>query len=191
MVFLPMLLTAQRPQHNVVPLKNWATPLYWHPSPGERGAAARTLSGNASAQLQFSNTAVSPDALTFVAITPCRLVDTRGLGAVPAFDGDTPFNGPPLNSGQTVLFPVQSMTEAATTTPAPCGAIPSIAEAYSLNVTVVPHTSSAGGVVDFISIWPSGGIQPLVSTLNDVQGGIVANAAIVPAGMPSGGVSVF
>jgi hypothetical protein len=83
---------------------------------------------------------------------------------------------------------VQSTTEQATTAPAPCGVIPSIALAYSLNVTVIPHAS---GVVDYISIWPAGGTQPTVSTLNDLQGQIVANAAIVPAGTPSGGVSVY
>jgi hypothetical protein len=42
-----------------------------------------------------------------------------------------------------------------------------------------------------VSIWPSGGAQPAVSTINDGSGQILANAAIVPAGTPSGGVSVF
>jgi hypothetical protein len=42
-----------------------------------------------------------------------------------------------------------------------------------------------------VTVWPSGGTQPGVSTLNDGQGVILANAAIVPAGAPSGGVSVF
>jgi hypothetical protein len=46
-------------------------------------------------------------------------------------------------------------------------------------------------VVDYISIWPAGAPQPAVSTLNDTQGLIVANAAIVPAGTPLGGVSVY
>ncbi len=46
-----------------------------------------------------------------------------------------------------------------------------------------------------MSLWPSGGTQPFVATLNDPQGAIVANAAIVPAGATSspvyGGVSVY
>jgi hypothetical protein len=173
-----VMLTAQKAQENAVPLKNWATPLYWHPSQAEREAAAP--------QLQFSTNQVSADALTFVAITPCRLVDTRGAAA--GFTGDTPFSGPSIAAGATATFPVQSTTEQATTAPAPCGVIPSIAEAYSLNITVIPHAS---GIVDYISIWPAGGTQPTVSTLNDLQGQIVANAAIVPAGTPSGGVSVY
>jgi hypothetical protein len=83
---------------------------------------------------------------------------------------------------------VQSSTEQATTAPAPCGVIPSTAEAYSFNLTVIPTV--AGGV-NYVTLWPAGASQPVVSTLNDVQGTIVANAAIVPAGTPSGGVSLY
>ena len=39
-------------------------------------------------------------------------------------------------------------------------------------------------------MWPTGEDQPLVSTLNSLDGRIKANAAIVPAGT-SGGVSVY
>jgi hypothetical protein len=172
------MLTGLKAQDRVVPLKNWATPLYWQPNQAERGAAAP--------QIVFSANQVSPNALTFVAITPCRLVDTRGSGV--GFIGDSPFSGPSLTPGFTQTFLVQSATEADTSAPAPCGTIPSIAQAYSFNVTVVPH---GGGAVDYISIWPDGGTQPRVSTLDDVQGQVVANAAIVPAGSPSGGVKVY
>ena len=41
-----------------------------------------------------------------------------------------------------------------------------------------------------MTVWPTGQSRPLVSTLNDVPGTIIANAAIVPAGT-SGNVSVF
>ena len=176
LVFLPVVSTGQKTQENVVSLKNWATPLYWQPNQTEREGGA---------QLKFSTNAVSTSALTFVAITPCRLVDTRGG----AFNGITPFSGPSIAAMTTVTFPVQSAAEAsADTAPAPCGTIPSIAQAYSLNLTVVPH---AGGAVDYISMWPSGYAQPFVATLNDPQGAIVANAAIVPAGTVSGGISVY
>ena len=66
--------------------------------------------------------------------------------------------------------------------------IPSTAQAYSFNLTVVPHT---GGAVDYVSLWAAGSTQPYVSTLDDPEGLIVDNAAIVPAGSPSGGISVF
>jgi hypothetical protein len=76
----------------------------------------------------------------------------------------------------------------ADTTPSPCGTIPSIAQAYSFNITAIPKT--AGGIA-FVTVWPAGSPQPGVSTINDGQGQILANAAIVPAGTPFGGVNVL
>jgi hypothetical protein len=129
----------------------------------------------------------APTALQFYPMAPCRLVDTRGAAA--GFNGIAPFSGPSIPAGGTLTIPVQSTTEASTnTTPAPCGLIPSSAQAYSFNLTVVPKS---GGAVDYVSLWPAGSTQPFVATLNDPQGAIVANAAIVPAGAPSGGVSVY
>ena len=151
LAFLPVMLTAQRARENAVPLKNWSTPLYWHPNQAERATAAQALPRNSSPptdapQLRFPGNAVSADALIFVAITPCRLVDTRGAAA--GFDGIAPFTGPSIPGAGSVTFPVQSLSEAtANTTPAPCGAISSIAEAYSFNVTVVPH---AGGLANAV-----------------------------------------
>jgi hypothetical protein len=185
LVFFPMILAAQRAQENVIPLKNWATPLYWHPNHAESEAAARALPQSAMPQVQFPNGATTANALTFVAITPCRLVDTRGPAV--GFDGESPFAGPSITAGQTVTFPVQSSVEAATIQPAPCGTIPATAQAYSLNITVVPSS----GAVDYITIWPAGATRPVVSTLDDTKGLVLANAAIVPAGTPSGGVSVY
>src|SRR5579862_8253557 len=147
-------LTAQVARHEtVVPLKNWATPLYWQPSQPEREIAAQGVRQKGGAQLVFSANQVSNTALTFIAITPCRLIDTRGPSA--NFNGISPFSGPSIAPMTTVTFPVQSAAEAsANTAPAPCGTIPSIAQAYSFNVTVVPHTPS--GAVDYISMWPAG-----------------------------------
>jgi hypothetical protein len=182
LLFVPILLTGQTTQENLVPLKNWAAPLYWHPNQAERETAVRT-----GPEIRPMVTAISTSALTLVAITPCRLVDTRGIPA--GFNGLSPFSGPSFAPSSTVTFPVQSAAEAlADTTPTPCGTIPAIAQAYSFNITVIPKT--AGGVA-FLSIWPSGTSQPAVSTINDGQGEILANAAIVPAGTPSGGISVF
>jgi hypothetical protein len=175
------MLTAQRPQDNVVPLKNWATPLYWQANHAEGGAAAKR-----APRFQLSANQVSINPLTFVAITPCRLVDTRGAAA--GFTGEPPFSGPSLTSGMAQTFPVQSATEEFTSTPAPCGAISPLVQAYSLNVTVIPQSA---GAVDYLTVWQTGAAQPLISTLNDTQGLIVANAAIVAAGTPSGGVSVY
>jgi hypothetical protein len=105
---------------------------------------------------------------TFVPITPCRIADTRysSYGSL----------GPPsLVGGATRSFAILSSS---------CS-IPTTAEAYSLNVTVVPK-----GPLDYLTVWPSGAAQPLVSTLNSVDGRIKANAAIIPAGA-GGAVSVY
>jgi Chaperone of endosialidase len=123
--------------------------------------------------------------LTFVAMTPCRLVDTRGASSVPPFNGSHPFSGPSIASTGVAMFPVQSSS--GNTEPAPCGAIPAIAEAYSFNVTVIP---SSGAAANYVTLWPTGAAQPVVSTLNDSQGLTVANAAII-AGGENGSISLY
>jgi len=99
--------------------------------------------------------------------TPCRIADTRNANG--------PFGGPQLEGGQTRSFGVPQ---------SPCG-IPSGAQAYSLNFTVVPS-----GPLGFLSTWPTGQPRPLVSTLNSFQGLIVANAGLVPAGT-GGAIDLF
>jgi hypothetical protein len=176
---LPLILSAQSARDNVIPLKNWDTPLYWHPSPTERSAAKPVP------QLQpVDDVPLTP--LTFVGMTPCRLVDTRG--AAVGFDGNAPFSGGPgpIAASATVPFPV--LTYNMNTTPTPCGAIPLVAAAYSLNVTIIPVTT-LGSV--YVEVWPDGTPEPDISTLNDPEATVVANSVIVAAGTPNGGVNVF
>jgi hypothetical protein len=45
-------------------------------------------------------------------------------------------------------------------------------------------------VLYYLTAWPTGVSQPLVSTLNSFDGTVVANAAIVPAGT-SGAISIY
>jgi len=105
-----------------------------------------------------------------VPVTPCRIVDTR--------NPDGPFGGPPISGGTSRPFPLSQSGN-------PCN-IPSTAVAYSLNVTVVPQ-----GRLGYLTIWPTGEGQPVVSTMNSHDGRVKANAAVVPAGTPSGSVSVY
>lgn len=100
---------------------------------------------------------------------PCRVVDTRNP------NGD--FGGPPISGGTSRSFTIPS---------GPCGGIPPFATAYSLNVTLVPIS---GERVRYLTIWPTGQSQPVVSTMNS-DGRVKANAAIVPAGT-DGAVSVY
>jgi hypothetical protein len=91
-------------------------------------------------------------ALGFYPLTPCRIADTRSTT--------------PLAAAVTRDF---SPTSSA------CG-VPSSAVAYSLNYTAIPIVP-----ISYLSTWPSGQPQPVVSTLNTTME-ITANAAIVPAG---------
>jgi hypothetical protein len=115
----------------------------------------------------FALPASAPGGLVFYPVTPCRVMDTRlPIG---------PLGGPILTGGASRTVPMLSST---------CG-LPATAAAYSLNMTVVPT-----GTLDYLATWPTGTAQPLVSTLNDPTGTIVANAAVVPAGT-AGSIDVF
>jgi uncharacterized repeat protein (TIGR03803 family) len=114
---------------------------------------------------------VSSSTLQFFPLTPCRVVDTRNP------NGD--LAGPFLNANQERDFPVLESSCI------PQGANP---QAYSFNVTAVPNP--AGQRLGFLTIWPKGETRPTVSTLNNLTGTIVANAAIVPAGT-NGEVAVY
>ena len=56
-----------------------------------------------------------------------------------------------------------------------------------MNFTVVPYQ---GQPLGYLTVWPQGGSQPVVSTLNNLTATIVANAAIVPAGT-DGGIAAY
>src|SRR5262249_28981807 len=111
--------------------------------------------------------ATNPSALAFYPVTPCRLVDTRLANG--------PLGGPTLVGNAVRTFPLLSAT---------CNR-PAKAQVYSLTFTSVPQ-----GPLGFLTTWPAGQAQPLVSTLNANTGTVTANAAIVPAGT-NGDVSVY
>jgi subtilisin family serine protease len=130
--------------------------------------AARNSGGIRSATLNITGQTVGLQqagiggfGLRFVPVAPCRLADTRYTSAI-AGNNSRDFVPPQLGCG-----------------------IPATAQAYSLNVTAVPP-----GYLGYLTMWPTGEPQPLVSTLNSWRGLVVSNAAIVPAG-PTGSVSVF
>jgi hypothetical protein len=107
-------------------------------------------------------------ALAFYPLTPCRVVDTRNATA--------PLGGPSLAAQSIRSFPIQA---------SPCG-VPTDAQAYSLNFAAVPR----GPTLGFLTAWPAGRSRPLVASLNDLTGTVLANAVVVPAGT-GGAVSVF
>jgi hypothetical protein len=104
-------------------------------------------------------------------MTPCRVVDTRVSQGFPA-----QFGAPSLTGGASRTFPLPSSTLCS---------IPAAAQAYSLNVTVVPSTPAG-----FITAYPTGQPLPLAATLVWAQGSFTSNAAIVSGGT-SGSVDVY
>jgi hypothetical protein len=140
-------LLAQSPE-----IPNWTVPPY-------RGTSA---SGGLSTM-----TDISPG-IAFVAMSPCRVIDTRNAPG--------PYGGPALATNVARTFDIDN---------GPCTGIPLGVDAYSLSI---------GGILPpadgFLSAWPTGIPQPTVSQLNFLAGEVVANAAIVPAGA-SGAIDVL
>jgi hypothetical protein len=122
--------------------------------PAGTGGAISVFASNDSDLVIDINGYFAPPAaggLSFHSLTPCRVLDSRVLGIPP-------------QSGQADI-PVGDQG---------CSA-PPVSQAYVLNATVIP----AGGL-GFLTLWPQGLTQPLVSTLNAGDGAITSNLAIVP-----------
>ncbi|MFN0172489.1 MAG: SBBP repeat-containing protein [Bryobacteraceae bacterium] len=109
--------------------------------------------------------------LSFVPVAPCRMADTR-----PA-EGFTLSLGPPFLAAQQTRTMQFSASRCS---------VPATAGALSTNLTVVPLT----GRLDFLTVWPGALARPLVSTVNSVDGRVVANAAVVAPG-GNGDVNFF
>jgi hypothetical protein len=103
---------------------------------------------------------LSLPAVPFVAMSPCRLADTRGNGFVGAFGVPSMAPGTPRH------FPVVGQ----------CG-IPADAEGVSFNFTVV-RTMGPG----YLVVHPTGTAQPATSNLNYIAGQVVANSSVVEIG---------
>ncbi len=134
-----------------------------------RVVARDSGSASSSATWSFTTEGTPPPvtALRYIPVTPCRIADTRSPAG--------PFGGPSMGAGELRAIAIPQSG---------CG-IPATAQAYSLNLTVVPR-----GRLSYLTLWASGAPRPVVSTLNSFEGTVVANAAIVPAGA-GGGVNVY
>jgi hypothetical protein len=100
------------------------------------------------------------DGSVFVAVTPCRVVDTRGPAG--------PYGNPALSTNVARTFDIDS---------GPCAGIPAGSAAYSLSFGAILPPANG-----FLSAWPTGSAQPPVSQLNFLADQVIANAAIVPGG---------
>jgi uncharacterized repeat protein (TIGR03803 family) len=129
---------------------------------GVSGGVNVSVSNTANVVLDIDGyfTPATQSTLTFYALPPCRVADTR--------DPNGPLGGPHLSGTVPRDFPVLESSCF------PQGLNPA---AYSFNFTVVPHVP-----LGYLTVWPAGQMQPEVSTLNAPTGTVVANAAIVQAG---------
>lgn len=133
-----------------VPLQNWTVP--------------------SSSRWHVQSTGDITNATVFVAVTPCRLLDTR----LP----NGPFGGPQYIAGETRTYDVAA---------GPCTGLPTAAAAYSMNFTIGNYNVASGS---FVTAYPAGTSRPGVSTVNFGTGPPIANAAVVATG--SGGqISVY
>src|SRR5207253_7261893 len=94
-------------------------------------------------------------AMQFVPVPPCRLLDTRQS------------NGP-IQGGTFQSFNMSLLAQAVG-----CQSL-NPAAAYSINVTVVPR-----GYLGYLTIWPTGQPRPTISLMNSFDGRTKADAAIV------------
>ena len=171
LVVIPLAVSAQIPRgRGVVQLRNWAAPLYWQPAQREVQNAAATLSSGA--ELAAASVASTPGAYAFVAMTPCRIMDTRGNSGFL-----TPFGPPSLAGNSTRTFSILTNT----TCP-----VPPTARAYSFNVAVIPLQP----VAFYVTLYPTGLAAPLAASVYSQNGDIVINETIVAAGT-NGSVDVF
>ncbi|WP_202901708.1 collagen-like protein [Bryobacter aggregatus] len=158
LAFLTPVAFGQRGSSHAIPLENWSVE---------------------KQNRDFLNAAIPapPDgaspALVFIAIPPCRVLDTRAEGG----SGKTGDFGPPsLIANESRIIAVAATN---------CG-VPAAA-AYSMNfVSVTP----VGKTVGWVAAWQDNRPWPGTVVLNAPLGGIIGNAAIVPAS-PEGRIQVL
>ena len=122
---------------NNLRIRNWATPTLWQPASGGVEKKSQETRGAAAPAEEVNAAAATPsNPLSMIAVPPCRLADTRSGGALGGA-----FNGGDVRS---LNIPAAALINSA-------GAAIPPADAYSINVTVVP-TSSPG----FLSVFPNG-----------------------------------
>jgi len=134
-----------------VVLRNWPAPLTWRPSQAEKDAAGPTLNAAVS---------MSPQDLVFVAMTPCRVVDTRSSQMFP-----NPFGPPSLAANQAVSYSLPSST---------------LCSIPSTGATGVTGTTGATGATGVGTTGPSGPTGAIGTTGATGPAGATGAAAANP-----------
>ena len=155
------------------PLANWSAPSSWTPAAVGHAATSSAKTRSATTQGDLTNP------LPFIAVTPCRLIDTRhGPLDIPA----SPARGT-YTTGETRTYDFSKSTT--------CTGLPTSAGAWSL---MFQYTTSAvsGGPASFLTAWPAGTTMPSPeSTLLGYADRWSANSAIIPGGGTDSSISVY
>jgi hypothetical protein len=168
---IPLASLTGQETSDLQPVANWAAPPYWSPDGAKPTKDPAGVVGIHDAEV--ADVVPSPP-MPFVAVNPCRIADTRGLG----FTGQA---GPPaLSVGVPRVFQIGGTV---TGVPAQCG-IPLTAQAVSFQFSVT-GMNQAGNLI----AWPDGA-PPTTSVLNwNANSVAIGNGIVVPLSA-TGGVSV-
>jgi hypothetical protein len=139
--------------------------VYGYTFPLTPGKTLASVKLPATRNVVFLGIGLGTSGLRYVPVTPCRVADTRNATGT--------FGGPILAANTSRSFPIPASA---------CG-IPATAQAYALNITVVPSGALSG-----LYVFATGQAVPTTALLVS-DGRIKSNAAIVAAGT-SGGVSL-
>jgi len=133
-----------------------------------------SIGGTATADSPVAVQRGNPQKLSFVPMTPCRVMETR---AQYNFEGRGGAFGPPFLNGmetRTLTLPASNVCS-----------IPATAQAFVLNVTAIPR-----GALDYVAVYAGDESQPQLRTVSSPDGQVVANSALVRAGN-GGTIKVF
>jgi hypothetical protein len=158
----PLLANVTATSYTPAPLTSGAT-YYWQIIAKNDGGQIASAIGSFTIVTYVSN------GLRFVPVTPCRVADTR--------NPDGPFGGPMLSPPAAGLDYSRDFV----VSNSDCG-IPANAQAYALNVTVVPQTVQG---LRWLTVWPAGPPRPKASTITSTDGRVKAVSAIVAPGTAS------
>ena len=121
-----------------------------------------------STVLTIGSDALAQGPYQYYPLTPCRVVDTRGANSTNG--------GPVFGSNSTRNFQIRGF----------CG-VPTSAKAVSLNVTITQATQPS-----YLTVWPSGLTQPVVSMINfEASDPALANGIIVGLSTNTQDLSVY
>lgn len=138
-----------------------------------RASSARGLTTKAAAAIGAKTLGSTTGDLSFTAVTPCRIVDTRVAGGAIAANSSRNFVGVAVSAGTGFAFQGGSSTD--------CNVAAIGASAIALNVTAV--TPAGAG---YATVYRSGDTRPLAASVNYTAGAIVNNSVVVGIPNPLG-----